>query len=83
MTPTRLVAPEVRAAARQRWLESFPERSNPPVSFQIADETDEYVVVAVSNLDPGVVDYIRVARTGHAATLVAEDQLMYRPRGLK
>lgn len=83
MTPERLVTPEVQAAARQHWLESFPERLNPPVSFQIAAGNDAYVVVAVSNLDPGVVAYIRVARKNHLPSLVPEDQLKYRPRGLK
>jgi hypothetical protein len=77
------IAPEVQAAAKQAWLESFPNYLNPPVSFQTADETDEYVVVAVSNRDPGMVAYIRVTRNGNVATLVAEDQLKYRPRNLK
>jgi hypothetical protein len=56
---------------------------NPPVSFSIAAEESEYFVVAVSNLDPGCLDYIRVAKGTNLATLVEEDQLKYRSRGLK
>jgi hypothetical protein len=59
------------------------QRGSSSGQFQIADENDEYVVVAVSNRDPGVVASIRVARKGYLATLVPEDQMKYRPRGLK
>ncbi len=56
---------------------------NPPVSFSIAADEPDYVVVAVSNLDPGCLEYIRVAKRTHVATRVQADQLRYRRRGLK
>lgn len=65
------------------WLETFPNRLRPPVSFAIAADMDEDVVVSVSTLAPGSMDFIRVSRLGGDAKFVAEDQLRYRPRGLK
>ena len=65
------------------YREVFPDRLNSPVSFRIAAEEQDYVVVAVSNLDPGCLDFIRVAKRTNLATMVVEDRLKYRPRGLK
>lgn len=53
------------------------------MSFRIAAEEPDYFVVAVSNLDPGNLDFIRVAKQTNLATMVEEDRLNYRPRGLK
>lgn len=38
---------------------------------------------ALHNLDPGCLDFIRVAKRTNLATLVEEDRLKYRPRGFK
>ena len=65
------------------YREVFPDRKNPPVSFGIAAEEPDYFVVAVSNLDPGNCDFVRVAKRTNLVTLVEEDRLKYRPRGLK
>lgn len=64
-------------------LRRFRTGRRPPVSFAIAADMDEYVVVSVSTLDPGSMDFIRVSRPGGKAIFVAEDQLRYRPRALK
>ncbi|MCX5742621.1 MAG: hypothetical protein NT062_09015 [Proteobacteria bacterium] len=75
--------PALQSAVTRCYHEVFPGRKNPPVSFRIAAEESDYVVVAVSNLDPGSLDYIRVAKGTNLATLVEEDRQRYRPRGLK
>lgn len=75
--------PDLQSAVTKCYREVFPDRKNPPVSFRIAAEEPDYFVVAVSNLDPGSLDFIRVAKRTNVATLVEEDRLTYRPRGLK
>lgn len=75
--------PALQEAARKCWEAAFPERFNPPISYRVAEETPVDVVVAVSNLDPGCVEFIRVAKATLVATYVQDDRLKYRPRGLK
>ncbi len=77
------VEPAVQVAVTRCYRESFPERMNPPVSFSIVADKNDYFVVGASNLDPGSLDFFRVAKDTHLATLVEEDQFAYRPRGLK
>ncbi|MDC3954760.1 hypothetical protein [Polyangium jinanense] len=77
------VEPAVQVAVARCYRESFPERMNPPVSFSIVADENDYFVVAASNLEPGCLDFFRVAKDTHLATLVEEDQLKYRPRNLK
>lgn len=77
------IDPALQAAAARCYRERFRNRMNPPVSFRIAADEGDYVVVEVFNRDPGCVDFIRVTKADQVATLVEADRLKYRPRGLK
>ena len=77
------IDPALQSSATRCYREVFPDRKNLPVSFRIVAEEPDYFVVAVSSLDPGNLDFIRVAKQTNLATLVEDDRLKYRPRGLK
>ena len=77
-----LADPELQSAARQCIEATYPDRLHPPVRFQVWADEGEHFIIAVSNLDPGVLDFVSVAKETYVATLV-EDQLKYRPRNLK